>query len=115
MNNKGFTLMEILGVITLLALISLVVIMATTKPLKESKETLYQTQLEEIKSAAEMWRTDNIELIPNTGYYSITLKTLQDNGYIKKEIIDPRTEKKINENTIIKVKMNEIEIEEIVG
>ena len=105
--------MELLGVVTLLALISIVVIIATTKPLKESKETLYQAQLEEIKSAASMWKTDNIELIPNTGYYSITLETLQNNGYIKSEIINPKTNQQF-ENITIKIGMNEIIIEEIV-
>ncbi len=107
--------MEILGVIALLSLISLVVILSVNKSLKDAKETLYLAQLEEIRSAADMWRTDNIELIPDAGYYSITLETLQNNGYIKKDIINPKTDKIINKNTTIKIKMNEIIIEEIVG
>ena len=88
--------MEILGVITLLALISLIVIMATNKPLKDSKEELYQAQLEEIKSAAEMWKVDNIEKIPNNSYFVITLERLKSDGYIKKDIIDPRTDEQID-------------------
>jgi type IV pilus assembly protein PilA len=110
MNNKGFTLMEILGVITLLALISLVIIIATNKSLKDSKETLYKAQLEEIKSAAEMWKTDNITSIPETNETTITLQTLQDNGYIKKDIINPKTGEQFN-NFTIKIGMNEIKLE----
>ena len=113
MNNKAFTLMEILGVITLLALISLIIVISVNKSLKDSKEILYQTQIEEIKSAASMWKTDNIELIPDTGYYSITLETLQNNGYIKSEIINPKTNQQF-ENITIKIGMNEMTIEEIV-
>ena len=88
MKNKGFTLIEILGVITLLALLSTIIILSVNKSLKKSKETLSEIQIEEIKSAAAMWRTDNIELIPNTGYYSITLQELQNEGYIKENITD---------------------------
>ena len=112
MKNKGFTLIEILGVITLLALLSTIIILSVNKSLKDSKETLYKTQIEEIKSATAIWRTDNIELIPDTGYYQITLKTLQDSGYIKKDIINPKTDEIINGSTTIQIGMNEIQIGE---
>lgn len=108
MENKGFTLIEILGVVTLLALLSTIIILSVNKPLKDSKETLYQTQIEEIKAAASMWRTDNIELIPETGYYTITLNTLQNNGYINSDIIDSRDDSKILPSTQIQIGMNNI-------
>ena len=113
MKNKGFTLIEILGVITILALLATIIIISVNKSLKDSKETLYQQQIEEVKAAASMWRTDNIELIPLTGYYTITLSTLKNNGYIKNEIINPKTDKNFNDFTI-KVGMNEITLEGIV-
>ena len=50
MKKNGFTLIEILGVITLLALLSVIVLMVVDNSLKNSKETLSQAQLDNIKS-----------------------------------------------------------------
>ena len=111
MKKNGFTLIEILGVITLLALLSVIVLMVVDNSLKNSKETLSQAQLDNIKSAASMWRTDNIEMIPEDGYYSLTLGQLIDLGYIG-EVIDPNTKNSFSRNLIVKVNVDEVLIDE---
>lgn len=110
MNNKGFTLMEILGVITLLAILSTLIILSVNKSLKDSKETLYQQQIEEIKAAAGMWRTDNIEIIPDNDYYIVSLQQLKDEGYIKKDIINPKTDAPFD-NITLGVSLNDIKVD----
>ena len=109
MKKNGFTFIEILGVITVLALISTIILISVSKSLKESKEKLYQVEIENIKSAASMWKTDNIELIPDNGYYLITLKDLQDNGYIKEDLINPKTNENFDKTLLIEIGMNEIQ------
>lgn len=108
MNKKGFTLIEILGVITLLALLSTIIILSVNKSLKESKKTLDAAQIENIRSAASMWRTDNIEYIPDDGYFTIFLSTLQNSGYIDNEIINPNNNETFDKNIIIKIGINDI-------
>ena len=110
MKKNGFTFIEILGVITLLALLSIIVLVTVDKSLKDSKNTLSDVQIENIKSAASMWRTDHIELIPDSGYYTITLGYLIDNGYID-EVIDPSNETIYNRNLVINVGINDISID----
>ena len=110
MKKNGFTFIEILGVITLLALLSIIVLVTVDKSLKDSKNTLSDVQIENIKSAASMWRTDHIELIPDGGYYTITLGYLIDNGYID-EVIDPSNETIYNSNLVINVGINDISID----
>ena len=112
MNNKGFTLMEILGVITLLAILSTLIILSVNKSLKDSKETLYQQQIEEIKAAAGMWRTDNIEIIPDNDYYIVSLQQLKDEGYIKKDIINPKTDAPFD-NITLGVSLNDIKVDSL--
>ena len=107
MRKKGFTLIEVLGVITILALISTIIIIVSDSANKKTKETLSEVQMQNIKSAASMWRTDNIELIPEDDYYVITLKTLIDGGYIK-DVKDIKTNENYDENLRIGIKMNEI-------
>lgn len=111
MKKNGFTLIEILGVITLLALLSVVVLMVTDNSLKKSKKTLSDAQISNIKSAASMWRTDNIEMIPDDGYYTLTLGELIDSGYIG-DVIDPNTNHSFNRNLIVKVNVNDILVDE---
>lgn len=111
MKKNGFTLIEILGVITLLALLSVVVLMVTDNSLKKSKKTLSDAQISNIKSAASMWRTDNIEMIPDDGYYTLTLGELIDFGYIG-DVIDPNTNHSFNRNLIVKVNVNDILVDE---
>ena len=113
MKNKGFTLIEILGVITLLALLSTIIILSVNKSLKNSKETLSEIQIEEIKSAAAMWRTDNIELIPENGFYTMSLSDLQGKGYIKENIIDAKTNENIDNDLLIEIGMKDIQLNDV--
>lgn len=111
MKKNGFTFVEILGVITLLALMSVIVLTVVDKNLRDSRQVLSDVQISNIKSAASMWRTDNIELVPDNGYYTITLGYLIDNGYFNDDVIDPSNEVAYNRNIVINVGVNDISID----
>lgn len=111
MKKNGFTFIEILGVIALLSLLSVIILVTVDKSLKDSKDTLSQVQIESIKSAASMWRTDNIDLIPDSGYYSITLGELINLGYFKGDVIDPNNKQSYDSDIVINVGMNDISID----
>ncbi|MBP3920724.1 MAG: prepilin-type N-terminal cleavage/methylation domain-containing protein [Bacilli bacterium] len=108
MRRNGFTFIEILGVITLLALISMIVLVVVDKNLKDSKNVISTAQLENIRSAASMWMADNIERIPNDGYYTILLSDLQNNGYIDSNIVNASNNEVIDPNTVIRIGMRDI-------
>ena len=109
MKKNGFTFIEILGVITLLSLLAVVVIVVTDKNLKDSKNTLTDIQISNIRSAASMWRTDNIELIPDDGYYVISLGELMDLGYIG-NVVDPNSNKEFDKSILINVGINDVSL-----
>lgn len=111
MKKNAFTFIEVLGVITILAIISTLIIIVVDKNLKDSKKTLSEIQIENIKSAASMWRTDNIEQVPDDGYYTITLGQLIDLGYID-ELVDPKNNNTFNRNLIIKINVDNVLIDE---
>ena len=52
MKNKGFTLVELLGVVVILVVIFLLVFPSVNKILFTSKKTVYQTQINKILNAA---------------------------------------------------------------
>ena len=53
MKNKGFTLVEMITVIALLAIIGMISIPVVEGVIKRSKDRVYEAQLEEIKSRAK--------------------------------------------------------------
>ena len=91
--KKGFTLAELLGVITILAVIAVIVFPLVNKTIKQNKEKLYNSQLEEIKSGAEKWAYANIEMLPvNDGEtITVTLFELKKGGFLTLDIRNPIT------------------------
>ena len=104
MNNKGFTLVELLAVIIILSLLALLTSTAVTKVLKDSKDDLSKTQFSAIKSAAEVWGADNLNKLPSDGECKyLTLKDLKDYGLMSSNVSDPNTNKEIPDDLKIKI------------
>ena len=69
MNRKGFTLIELMGVITILAILAIIIVPLVDKNVKESKENIYAIQIENIRMAGEDYYVDNILLRPDVEYW----------------------------------------------
>lgn len=104
MNTKGFTLVELLAVIIILALLTLLASTSVTKLVKDSKEELSSTQIELIKSAAEMWGAENIDKLPSSGQCTyITLGDLKEYGFLDSSIVDATNNQEISNDLKIKI------------
>lgn len=91
--NKGFTLVELLAVIFLLATISLIVTVVVFAILNNSRETLYEEQVAQIENAAKNYQLATPTLADNT---SVSLETLADAGFLdSSNLIDPRDRSKL--------------------
>jgi len=91
MKNKGFTLVELLAVVALLAIVAAIAFPFIQDSINESRENTYKEQVRTIEYAAKRWATDNTyELNKETTYKSISF--LKQKGYLasNKEILDPR-------------------------
>ena len=98
MKKTGFTLIELLAVIVILSFLGLITSLGVTKMIKNSKNKLYQDQVNSIISAAESWSVDNLYKMPSKGECSyITLKDLKNNGLID-DVIDARNKKNISDD-----------------
>lgn len=70
MNKKGFTLVEMLAVITILALVSTIAASSAVSITRQSKENLYCTKLSLIKSMAREYAINyEKELNNSTDYF----------------------------------------------
>ena len=74
MKNKGFTLIELITVIALLAIISLIIFPIIINKIDKGKENAYNVQINSIKKAAENFALKNISSIPQNSGDTLTLK-----------------------------------------
>lgn len=88
-NKKGFTLVELLGTIVILGILSTIAIVSMTKVLESSHKKYYDTQVKLLQSAGQTYFSDHKAELPtiNFGIKKVGLDTLIDQGYINK-IVD---------------------------
>ena len=111
MNKKGFTLIEILIVISLLAIITTSSFIAFRSINENSKNNDYTKLVEEFKTTAEVYVDKNEELRKNIynkeiNYYDVTLNMLLKDGLIENDIVNPKTNKKFNYDSYIRISYN---------
>lgn len=107
MKNKAFTLVELLGVIVLLGILSIVIIPKVGDSLENSKETALLTQEEQIKKAAYDFLIDHTELLGETDTITLKLGTLKQGGYLPIKLKNPKTRKPLSNESTITITKNE--------
>ena len=103
--KKGFTLVEMLAVITLLGLLALVIIPASEAIIKNSKNDSYNIQIQNIKSAMKNYASSNTFNMPTVDgdYVELTLGDLKREGFLEKEFKNPKNEKCFSDNIVLRI------------
>lgn len=94
MKTNGFTLLELVAVIVILALIGLLTMPLITKLINNNKDKAYNNQIINIENAAKSWGADNIYILPDEEgeVLYITLAHLKVQGFIDKNIVNVKTD-----------------------
>ena len=85
MIKKGFTLIEILVVTTIIVLLTATAVVTYSTFLKQSRDAKRKTDLGQISAALEMYRSNN-DTYPTTGLSQLTAPTV----YIQSIPTDPK-------------------------
>ena len=104
MKTKGFTLVELLGVIVLLSIIFVLISTSTANLIANGKTTTYQKQINTILNAAYDFTLKNLNYLPednNTNY--VTLGQLKSEGLVEVNIINTQTDKAFPDNLVISI------------
>ena len=100
MNKKGFTLIEVIMVIAIIAILSLILIPNVMVLIDKNKERSCEKMIDNIESAAKMYVNQNkyelgFDCVDNKTK-EITLKTLVDTGYLGGELVNPINKEEIS-------------------
>lgn len=87
--KKGFTLIELMGVLLILGIIASIVFVSVDSNIKNSRQRTCQTQERNIIEGAKMYFTDN----PKDS--NVTIEKLKEEGYID-DLKNPMTNKPYN-------------------
>lgn len=103
MNRRGFTLVELLAVIVILAAILAIVLPSVSQTLKRSKDTIYDIQIYDILKSTYDYSLKNLKLLPENKKTYITLNELKKNGFIENDLKNPKTNKIFNNDLVISI------------
>ncbi len=111
--KKGFTLVELMVTLSVIAAISLIVTPLTIKIMRDSKQKLYETQLTNIKSAARAYMVN--EELQEGETKTITLEELSLAGKLEKDIKNPKNGELLVDCIIVQVKReNDIYVYDVI-
>lgn len=104
MKEKGFTLVELLGVLVILGLLATVIYPLVSRNMNKAKEDLLKVQKENILEGARAWGSSNIASLPTTEYKKVvvTLGELEKGGFVDEDMQNPKTKKPLSK-TVVKV------------
>ena len=108
MNNKGFTLIEMLGAGLLLIAVGMIAVPMVLNQINEKKEEISETTLNVIYSSANLY-FDDYKIIDNLQKgddYCISLDKLVNDGYLKYPIKDAVSKEEIPLTKYVKATVN---------
>ena len=108
MNNKAFTLMELLATIIIISLITALAVPAVINQIANNKSKIDDATKKIIYNAAELYMTNNISEYPKLSgnKYCISLDRLVDAGILETPINDYKTGDTISLTKKVSVSVN---------
>ncbi len=104
--KKGFTLVELLAVIVILALLATVAVPAAFSISENIKEDMYCEKVNMLKSAAKTWGNEHSSQLKTNCYKKVKVSFLVNQGVVKREnetspyILNPLTSESMDDREI---------------
>ena len=99
--KRGFTLVEMLITIGVIAIMFLIVVPEMSNVSRKTKENEYQRFLSDVFLSTEAYIQKNIENYPNLNYQNrkvyVYFDELLNSGYLKSTILDPKNDKSVKD------------------
>lgn len=111
---RGFTLAELMGVIVILGILAVVITTTIDKNITNSRNETCKSQEENLIQAAQMYVTDNPDVLPSIGSSAdITIGMLrgdssgyEGNNYIDDDMENPMTDEVYLSTTAVRISLS---------
>ena len=104
-NNKAFTLVELLSVVTILTILALVITPMIDSNIKKSREKARRIQIETIRMAGQAYFTDNMDLRPEVNQWAtVRMVDLLNDGYIDSKATSDKFGLKFYKTSTVEIK-----------
>ena len=102
--KKGFTLVELLGVIVILSVLLIIVFATVSTAVNDGKNSVYKTQVNSILSGAYDWTLKYPSKLPQNKGDKVYISYLQliKDGYVD-ELVNPKTKEKFPIDLVISI------------
>lgn len=102
MKEKGFTLVELLGVLVILGLLATIIYPLVSRNINQAKDDLFAVQKENILEGARTWGSSHIAKLPTQEGKSVTvtLKELEEEGLVDEDLQNPKTNKPLSKTDV---------------
>ena len=104
-NNKGFTLIEVIGIVVILVAIFLIAFPSLLGITKKEEEKIYTVMLDDLCLAGESYIYSNMDKFPQLSTPNSTIKlkisTLVEYGNISKNTVNSKTDKSVINDFLI--------------
>lgn len=107
MNKKGYTLIELLAVLSIMAVILLIAVPAITKQMSQIEDGKYNQFKQNLYLASESYINSNYDefeiLRKENGEACINVEYLVRDGWIKSTLKNPKTDKNVSLDSSIQI------------
>ena len=108
MRKKGFTLIELLAILIILSVLVIILIPTIKDSINQAKNDVYNTQVSEIKSAAETYFINSNFKVDSNTPKVMYITDILSSGYIESnKIINPKDETSMMGCVLIKYYSNQ--------
>ncbi len=104
MKKKGFTLVELLGVLAILALLAGIAVPTIANIVRSSREKAYNDQIALIIASTKNWVADHASSISEEEPTTVTFQELKSGGYLEQNIKNPKTQRKFANTSYVEIK-----------
>lgn len=105
MKNRGFTLVEVLGIVVVLGIIAAIATPVIFRSIRQNKESMYNVVKNQLIDASKDWAAKNSSSLPDAigEYTEVTLQQLKENGLLRLNIGNPRTGKIFSNQSFVRI------------
>lgn len=107
--RKAFTLVELLGVLLILGIVTLITVPIVIKTVTSSKESVYKNQVNEIEKVARNWFIkDPVMFDESVKKVKVSVSYLVKEGYVEStKVINPKTDEEMMGCVVITESLNQ--------